>query len=97
MEESIAKGAAERRARRAWQQAEPLDDLRRRWHVRMIVAKCGHDAGARFLADQACRDYAALSMLPDAELVALHAEIDRARECAEFDHAPHGFVRAWHG
>lgn len=74
-----------------------MDAVRRKWLIRMIVAKCSHREQARFLAEQACDGYYSLGRLPDADLVRLNDEIDRERECAEFGHTPHGFVRARRG
>lgn len=61
-----------------------MDAIQREAHYRRIR----YFAGAyklQWLVDQALFNHANLEDLPDEDLIALHRDMDRARECPEFD------------
>ncbi len=68
----------------------------RRWHIKMISHMRGWNDGLRFLVDQACGSYEALERLSDDDLLELRRELDRARDCAQYNMASEdaGFVRS---
>jgi hypothetical protein len=72
-----------------------MDSVQRDGHYRRIR----YFASAykmQWLVDQALFEYANLEDLPDEELIALHRDMDRARECPEFDvsYEERGLVRS---
>lgn len=71
-----------------------MDPLQREAHYRRIR----YLAGAyklQWLVDQACFDRLNIEDLSDDELISLHQDMDRARECPEFDvsYEERGLVR----
>lgn len=81
--------------------AIPMDDITRHSHVRMIrsLTKAYRHCGFQLLVDQATIGKADIEDLGDCELVALHRDLDRARECLSdgitFEEA--GLLRSSHG
>ncbi len=61
----------------------PMDEITRQSHIRMIrsLTKAYRQFGFQLLVDQATIGCAAIEDLSDAELLALHRDLDRAREC----------------
>lgn len=73
---------------------DSMDPLQREAHYRRIR----YLAGAyrlQWLVDQACFERLNIEDLPDEELIKLTADMDRARECPEFDvsYEERGLVR----
>lgn len=73
----------------------PMCAVTRESHIR-IIRHHRRFYSLQWLVDQACFGYAGLEHLPDDELVQLHKDIDRARECiadgVSFEDA--GLIRA---
>ena len=61
----------------------PMDAIMRESHMRMIrsLTKGYRQFGFQLLVDQATIGRAGIEDLPDSELLALHRDLDRAREC----------------
>ena len=62
-----------------------LDDVTRESHLRMVrsLAKAFRHCGFQLLLDQATLGKSGLDELSDDELIALHRDLDRARECMQ--------------
>lgn len=64
-----------------------FDSVVRESHIRMIrsLARTYRQFGVQLIVDQATLGKAGLEELTDGELIALHRDLDRARECIRDD------------